>query len=90
VNVGDGELVMCAPACSTSCRCSGCPQSKRCRHERRHQALPRRLPKADLDELAARLANTRWPDELPEAGWDYGIPRDYLQDLAEYWRVQYG
>ena len=35
------------------------------------------VPKADLDELAARLANTRWPDELPEAGWDYGIPRDY-------------
>jgi hypothetical protein len=45
------------------------------------------VPKADLDELAARLAS--WPDELPEAGWDYGIPRDYLQDLAEYWRVRY-
>jgi hypothetical protein len=27
------------------------------------------VPKADLDELAARLAS--WPDELPEAGWDY-------------------
>jgi pimeloyl-ACP methyl ester carboxylesterase len=42
---------------------------------------------ADLDDLRARLARTRWPDELPDAGWDYGVPLAYLQGLAEYWRT---
>ncbi|MFL5493391.1 MAG: epoxide hydrolase N-terminal domain-containing protein [Gemmatimonadales bacterium] len=30
------------------------------------------IPQAELDELRDRLARTRWPDELPGAGWDYG------------------
>ena len=32
---------------------------------------------ADLDDLKARLARTRWPDQLPGVGWDYGIALDY-------------
>jgi pimeloyl-ACP methyl ester carboxylesterase len=47
------------------------------------------IPETELDDLRDRLARTRWPDELPGAGWDYGIPRDYLRDLAEYWRTSY-
>src|SRR5690242_21846760 len=39
-----------------------------------------------LDDLAARLDRTRWPDALPGAGWDYGIDLDYLRGLADYWR----
>ena len=27
------------------------------------------IPQADLDDLRDRLARTRWPDELPGAGW---------------------
>ena len=30
------------------------------------------VPQGVLDDLAARLAYTRWPDEIPGAGWDYG------------------
>ncbi|WP_447007086.1 epoxide hydrolase N-terminal domain-containing protein [Saccharothrix isguenensis] len=30
------------------------------------------VPQADLDDLADRLARTRWPEELPDAGFDYG------------------
>src|SRR5262249_47109009 len=26
---------------------------------------------------------------LPGVGWDYGIPVDYMQRLAEYWRTSY-
>ena len=37
------------------------------------------IPQADLDDLRDRLARTRWPDELPGTGWDYGIPLDYAQ-----------
>jgi epoxide hydrolase len=43
------------------------------------------VPQADLDELAERLARTRWPDELPGVGWDYGIPLARVRGLAEYW-----
>jgi pimeloyl-ACP methyl ester carboxylesterase len=47
------------------------------------------IPQADLADLATRLANTRWPDELPDAGWDYGVPLDHVRDLAEYWSTKY-
>ncbi|MDQ6921781.1 MAG: epoxide hydrolase, partial [Candidatus Dormibacteraeota bacterium] len=32
---------------------------------------------------------TRWPDELPGAGWSLGIPLTYMRELAEYWRSAY-
>ena len=47
------------------------------------------IPQADLDDLADRLARTRWPDELPDAGWDYGIPLARVKELAEHWRTAY-
>jgi microsomal epoxide hydrolase len=47
------------------------------------------IAQADLDDLHARLARTRWPDALAGVGWEYGIPLDYLRDLAEYWRTGY-
>ena len=47
------------------------------------------IPQADLDDLRDRLARTRWPDQLPGVGWDYGIPLDYVRELASYWRDGY-
>ncbi|HEY1175602.1 MAG TPA: epoxide hydrolase [Phytomonospora sp.] len=47
------------------------------------------VPQAELDDLHARLDLTRWPDELPGVGWSYGVPRDHLKALAEYWRHGY-
>ncbi|MBF6328136.1 epoxide hydrolase family protein [Nocardia transvalensis] len=47
------------------------------------------IPQHDLDDLAARLAATRWPAELPDVGWSYGIPTGYLRGLADYWRTGY-
>ncbi len=47
------------------------------------------IPQADLDDLQARLEHTRWPDEIPGAGWDYGVPVSYVRRLAEYWRDGY-
>lgn len=47
------------------------------------------VPEADLADLRDRLARTRWPDDLPDAGWEYGVPVGYLKDLAEYWRTGY-
>ncbi len=41
-----------------------------------------------LDDLAARLARVRWPDEVPgSAGsWEYGTDLGYLHGLVGYWR----
>lgn len=48
-----------------------------------------RIPQSDLDDLAARLADTRWPDEIDGVGWGLGTPLGYLKDLVEYWRLRY-
>ncbi|GII64829.1 microsomal epoxide hydrolase [Sphaerisporangium krabiense] len=47
------------------------------------------IPQADLDDLADRLARTRWARQPAGAGWDDGVPVDYLKDLVEYWRTSY-
>ena len=40
------------------------------------------IPQADLDDLADRLARTRWPASLPGTGWERGVPVDYLRELG--------
>ncbi|RDH78570.1 epoxide hydrolase [Mycolicibacterium moriokaense] len=40
---------------------------------------------ADLADLKARLAATRWPEQLPGTPWQRGVPVDYLRQLADYW-----
>jgi hypothetical protein len=45
-----------------------------------------RVPDAVLDDLRERLARTRWPDALPDAGWSYGTDLAYLKELCAYWR----
>jgi epoxide hydrolase len=47
------------------------------------------VPQSELDELQARLKQTRWPDELPGVGWSYGVPLDYVKGLVGYWRNGY-
>lgn len=56
-----------------------------------HDISPFRIdiPQSQLDDLKARLAGTRWPDELPGVGWSRGVPVTYLKELAEYWRTGY-
>jgi pimeloyl-ACP methyl ester carboxylesterase len=47
------------------------------------------VPQADLDALHERLLQTRWPDELDNVGWDYGVPLTEMKDLTDYWRTSY-
>ena len=47
------------------------------------------VPEAALEDLRERLALTRWPDEIPGSGWDYGSNLAYIQELVEYWRTQF-
>ncbi|MFJ2742298.1 epoxide hydrolase family protein [Streptomyces sp. NPDC087440] len=47
------------------------------------------VPQADLDDLRDRLARTRWAPQLPGEGWERGVPVEYLQSMAAYWRDGY-
>ena len=44
------------------------------------------MPDAVLADLRDRLARTRWPDQLPGTGWDYGTDTAYLKELVAYWQ----
>jgi pimeloyl-ACP methyl ester carboxylesterase len=42
--------------------------------------------RAAVEDLRERLARTRWPDEIPGSGWEYGFDLGSLKDICEYWR----
>ena len=47
------------------------------------------VPDVEIADLRERLARTRWPDELPDAGWDYGVPLQTVQDLVAQWQTRF-
>ncbi|MET8007988.1 epoxide hydrolase family protein [Nonomuraea glycinis] len=47
------------------------------------------IPQADLNDLRARLARTRWPDDAPAPAWSYGVPVGYLRNLTDHWMTAY-
>jgi epoxide hydrolase len=47
------------------------------------------VPQAELDDLRQRLDRARWTEELPDVGWDLGVPVGYLKEQVEYWRTGY-
>ena len=53
------------------------------------QPFKLRVPDDVLVDLRARLANARWPDEVPEGGWRYGSDLAYMQELVTYWRDRF-
>jgi pimeloyl-ACP methyl ester carboxylesterase len=42
-----------------------------------------------LDDLTDRLRGTRWPDEIPGAGRDQGMPTGVLRSFVEHWTSRY-
>lgn len=42
-----------------------------------------------LDDLRRRLRATRFPDEIPGSGWDYGSELATVRELARYWAEEY-
>jgi epoxide hydrolase len=47
------------------------------------------IPEADLEDLHRRLAGARWPEQVPGAGPERGVPVQELRELAEYWRTDF-
>ncbi|MFE5706197.1 epoxide hydrolase family protein [Rhodococcus koreensis] len=47
------------------------------------------IAQAQLDDLAARLARTRFGTPLPGDDWKTGVPTSYLVELVAYWRDEF-
>ena len=88
------RLVLVVPASRRGCGCAR-------RHDRRRSRIgsgacpttsdrsASRFPKRCSTTCATGSARTRWPDQIPGSGWDYGTDLAYLQDLCEHWRTKF-
>ena len=47
------------------------------------------VPQSQLDDLRARLDQTRWPERETVADWSQGTPLAVLQELTAYWSTGY-
>ena len=47
------------------------------------------FPEADLDDLRARIAATRWPDGEYVSDFSQGVQLTFIQALARYWATDY-
>ena len=48
-----------------------------------------RVPEKEIDFLRAKIALTRWPDEINDERWSLGTGLSFLQDLVSYWATEY-
>ena len=47
------------------------------------------VPDGVLIDLRHRLAETKWPDQLPGTTWEYGADIKKVRELADYWQTGY-
>lgn len=47
------------------------------------------IEQAALDDLRDRLRRTRWPADVDNSDWGYGVNAEYLKPLVEYWAEGY-
>jgi microsomal epoxide hydrolase len=56
-------------------------------------AIPRpftfRVPDEDIADLRRRLAATRWPDEVNDGVWEWGVPVETMKEICAYWATQF-
>ena len=44
---------------------------------------------SEISKLKQRLELATFPDELDDAGWDYGVPLADVKRLTAYWKDQF-
>ncbi|GIR36387.1 MAG: hypothetical protein CM15mP49_17720 [Actinomycetota bacterium] len=42
-----------------------------------------------LEGMLLRLENTKWPPTIGEDSWDYGVPKQWMQDMVNYWTTEW-
>jgi pimeloyl-ACP methyl ester carboxylesterase len=53
------------------------------------QLFKAHVPDSVLVDLRRRLAETKWPDQLPGTTWEYGADIKKVRELADYWQNGY-
>ncbi|WP_431918418.1 epoxide hydrolase family protein [Nonomuraea jabiensis] len=53
------------------------------------EPTPIHVPDDVLADLRRRLELTRWPDDVGNDDWSYGVNRAYLRELVDYWHTGY-
>lgn len=48
-----------------------------------------RVADREIEDLRARLENTRWPEVANQHEWEYGIAVDSIRRLVTYWREDF-
>jgi hypothetical protein len=49
------------------------------------EPIPIYVPDDLLTDLRTRLKSTRWPLDAGNDDWYYGVSRNYLEGLVDYW-----
>jgi pimeloyl-ACP methyl ester carboxylesterase len=44
---------------------------------------------AAVEDLRARLVRTRWVDEIPGSGSEYGMDLGYMREICRYWKDEF-
>jgi len=47
------------------------------------------IPENELVDLWYRLTHVKWPSDLDNEDWSYGVNRNYLEELVHYWVNDY-
>jgi pimeloyl-ACP methyl ester carboxylesterase len=47
------------------------------------------VPPKAISDLRRRVSDTRWPDQIPGSGWDYGAEIGHVKDVCSYWANSY-
>jgi pimeloyl-ACP methyl ester carboxylesterase len=47
------------------------------------------VPESMLDRIQQRLRNVQWPRLSRDAGWQYGVEREWFAELVGYWRTDF-
>ncbi len=53
------------------------------------EPFPLPYSESAVEDLRLRLAQTRWPDEIPGSGWEYGVDLNFMRQLCDYWKDQF-
>jgi microsomal epoxide hydrolase len=47
------------------------------------------IPESEISRLLKKLEDVRFPDELEDSKWDYGVPLSDMKRLVKYWKESF-
>ena len=47
------------------------------------------ISQSEIEDLQARLTNSRLPDQLNSTSWEYGSDLSFMQEVLSYWQEEF-